>query len=96
MYIDKLDGRIDNEFFDRKAGEFRAQQCRIMRDIEAHQAANRSYIEEGIQLLELAQRRIVCSKISRRAKNGNCWILYFRTAAGRTGNWKPSTGNPLT
>ncbi len=26
-----------------------------MRDIEAHQSANRSYIEEGIRLLELAQ-----------------------------------------
>jgi site-specific DNA recombinase len=36
MYTDKLDGRIDNEFFDRKAAEFRAQQCALMRDIEAH------------------------------------------------------------
>ena len=24
MYLDKLDGRIDNDFFDRKAGEFRS------------------------------------------------------------------------
>ena len=54
MYTDKLDGRIDNDFFDRKAGEFRAEQCRAMRDIEAHQNANQSYIEEGVQLLELA------------------------------------------
>jgi hypothetical protein len=30
MYMDKLDGRIDNEFFDRKAGEFRSEQSRIM------------------------------------------------------------------
>ena len=56
MYMDKLDGRIDNEFFDRKAGEFRAHQCRIMRDTEAHQAANRNYIEGGIKLLELAHK----------------------------------------
>jgi len=56
MYMDKLDGRIDNKFFDRKAGEFRFEQCRIMRDIEAHQTANRSYIEDGIKLLELARR----------------------------------------
>jgi DNA invertase Pin-like site-specific DNA recombinase len=54
MYMDKLDGRITNEFFDAQATEFRAQQARVMRDIEAHQTANRSYIEEGIQLLELA------------------------------------------
>jgi hypothetical protein len=56
MYLDKLDGRIDNDFFDRKAGEFRSQQCRLMRDMEAHRAANRNYIEDGIKLLELAQR----------------------------------------
>ncbi len=51
MYMDKLDGRIDAEFFDRKVtsrGE------RIMRDIEAHRSADQSYIEEGIELLELA------------------------------------------
>ena len=56
MYMDKLDGRIDNDFFDGKAAEFRAEQCRLMRDVETHQNANRSYIEEGIKLLELAQR----------------------------------------
>ena len=54
MYMDKLDGRIDNEFFDRKAVEFRNEQSRLMRDIQAHQNANRSYIEEGVKLLELA------------------------------------------
>lgn len=56
MYMDKLDGRINNDFFDRKAGEFRAEQCRIMRDIDAHRVANQNYIEEGIRLLELAHR----------------------------------------
>jgi DNA invertase Pin-like site-specific DNA recombinase len=56
MYMDKVDGRIDNEFFDGKAAEFRSEQSRIMRDIEMHQVANRSYIEEGIKLLELAHK----------------------------------------
>jgi len=36
MYLDKLDGRIYNEFFDRKAGEFRAGQSRLLRDTQAH------------------------------------------------------------
>ena len=56
MYDDKLDGRIGNDFFDAKAAEMRAEQAAIMRDLEAHQTANRSYIEEGVQLLELAHR----------------------------------------
>jgi hypothetical protein len=56
MYEDKLDGRIANEFFDSKAAEMRAAQTAIMRDVGSHQTANRSYIEEGVQLLELAHR----------------------------------------
>lgn len=45
MYMDRLDRRpIDAEFFDRKAAEFRAEQCRLMRDLEIHHAANRDYL----------------------------------------------------
>lgn len=56
MYMDKLDGRIDTEFFDRQAAEWRTQQVRILRNVETHVSANQSYIEEGIKLLELARR----------------------------------------
>jgi hypothetical protein len=56
MYMDKLDGRIGNDFSDRKAAEFRSEQCRVMRDIDTHRTANQSYIEDGIRLLDLAQR----------------------------------------
>jgi hypothetical protein len=55
MFMGKLDGRIDNDFFDRKAAEFRAQQARIMGDIDSHQKANQTYIEGGIRRLNLAQ-----------------------------------------
>jgi len=54
MYLDKLDGRIDAAFFDRKAAEWRREQDAILRNIQAHQDADQSYIEDGIQLLELA------------------------------------------
>jgi len=56
MYMDKLDGRIDAEFFDRQSAEWRTEQVRILRNIETHVSANQSYIEEGIKLLELARR----------------------------------------
>jgi DNA invertase Pin-like site-specific DNA recombinase len=55
MYIDKLDGRIDAAYFDRMAAQWRDEQARCLRDIEWHQNANRSYLEEGIHLLELAR-----------------------------------------
>ena len=68
MYMDKLDGRIDNDFFDRKAAEFRSEQCRVMRDIETHQNANQSYIEDGIRLLDLARRADVLFESQRPAE----------------------------
>ncbi len=55
MYVDKLDGRIETEFFERKSAEWRADQDRCQRLIEQHKAANQTYLEEGIRLLELAQ-----------------------------------------
>jgi site-specific DNA recombinase len=56
MYVDKLDGRIEVAFFDRKASEWRSEQDRLLLSIEEHQAANQTYLEEGVRLLELAQR----------------------------------------
>jgi site-specific DNA recombinase len=56
MYVDKLDGRVDTVFFDRKAAEWRAEQGRLLRASEEHQTADQTYLEEGIRLLELGRR----------------------------------------
>ncbi len=56
MYIDKLDGRIDTDFFDRKAAEWRSEQQKCLELIRGHQDANQTYLNEGIRLLELAQK----------------------------------------
>jgi site-specific DNA recombinase len=50
----QVGGRIGNELFDARAAETRATQAAILRDLEAHQTANRGYIEDGVQLLKLA------------------------------------------
>ena len=55
MYVDKLDGRIDAEFFDRMSAEWRVDQDRCLREIERHTAADQSYLEEGVRVLELAR-----------------------------------------
>jgi site-specific DNA recombinase len=91
MYLDKLDGRIDAEFFDSKAAEWRAEQARIASDFRVHQNATEAHLEEGIRLLALARRAHQCSKINRRAKKGNFWISYFRTVNGGTENSKCNT-----
>ena len=55
MYVDKLDGKINAEYFDTKATEWRNEQNRISDTIQQHQTASQIYITEGIKLLELAQ-----------------------------------------
>jgi hypothetical protein len=55
MYIDKLDGKIGGDFFDRFAGEWRGEQQRLQREIDRHETAEQSYMDEGVQILELAR-----------------------------------------
>ena len=55
MYVDKLDGRVDAAFFDKMSAEWREEQNRCLREIERHQAADQSYMDEGVQILELAR-----------------------------------------
>jgi len=54
--VNKLDGRIDEAFHDRKAVEWRSERDRPLRAVEEHQAANRTYLDGGMQLLNLAGR----------------------------------------
>ncbi len=55
MYVDKLDGRVDAAFFERMSAEWRTEQERCQREIDRHQSAEQSYMNEGVQLLELAR-----------------------------------------
>jgi len=55
MYVDKLDGLVDAAFFERMSNQWREEQNRSLGEIERLQAADRSYMDEGVQLLELAR-----------------------------------------
>jgi DNA invertase Pin-like site-specific DNA recombinase len=55
MYVDKLDGLVDTAFFEKMSNQWREEQNRCQREIERHQNADESYLEEGVQLLELAR-----------------------------------------
>ena len=59
LYIDKLDGVISREFYDQKSTEWRLDQEKILKKIEQHQHANKSYLDEGVKLLELAQDAVI-------------------------------------
>ena len=55
MYVDKLDGLVDAVFLEEMSCLWRDEQNRCPREVERLQAADRSYMEEGVKLLELAQ-----------------------------------------
>jgi site-specific DNA recombinase len=54
MYLDRLDGRIDTAFFDRKASEWRNDQNRLMKEMQEHRESDKTYMFEGVKLLEIA------------------------------------------
>jgi hypothetical protein len=55
MYVDKLDGLVDTPFFERMSSQWREEQNRCLREIECHQTADKSYLDEGVALFELAR-----------------------------------------
>jgi site-specific DNA recombinase len=59
MYIDKLDGAISEDYFDRMSEAFRKEQRDTLHKIQQHQSADEAYLEEGVRLLELAQKAVL-------------------------------------
>ncbi|MCP4576035.1 MAG: hypothetical protein GY846_07105 [Deltaproteobacteria bacterium] len=59
MYEDKLDGIIDQDFYERKSAMWKKEQDDITRKIESHQGADGSYLDEGVKLLELMQKAVI-------------------------------------
>jgi hypothetical protein len=71
-YVDKLDGLVDTAFYDRMSNRWREEQNRCQREIERRQNADKSYLEEGVALLDLARTPKGCSPSRNRAKNAGC------------------------
>ena len=55
MYLDKLDGEVDEAFYRKHLKEWREDQKRLQRQIAAHQEADENYLEQGIRLIEIAR-----------------------------------------
>jgi len=56
MYLDKLEGRILQVFFDKKAAEWRGEQQALLRRIQEIQRAAPAPIDEAIDMLRLTSR----------------------------------------
>ena len=55
IYLDKLDGEIEEALYRRNVSQWRTEQNEIHDRIQHHQKADESYIEQGIRLLEIAR-----------------------------------------
>jgi site-specific DNA recombinase len=56
LYVDKLDGQIDDGFYRRMQTQWRDERDRCLRDIVRHHEADDSYIDQGIAILDLARK----------------------------------------
>lgn len=56
LYVDKLDGKVSEGFWLDKSRVWEAEQARLVSQIQAHQATNLPYYDDGLKILELASR----------------------------------------
>jgi site-specific DNA recombinase len=56
MYMDKLDGRVTQEFFDRNSANWRQEQDGLLRKIQEIQKATLAPIDQAVDLLRLTSR----------------------------------------
>ena len=94
MYVDKLDGLVDTAFFERMSNQWREEQNRCQREIERHQNADKSYMDEGVQLLELARnaQRLFAKQEPREKRR----LLELRAIELHLGGWRSGRHLPPT
>ena len=56
MYLDKLDGRITQEFFDKHAAEWRSEQEALLAKIQGVRRAAPAPVDQAIDMLQLTSR----------------------------------------
>ncbi len=96
MYVNKLDGLVDTAFYERMSNQWREEQNRCQREIERHQNADKSYLDEGVALLDLARNaQRLFAKLEPREKHR---LLNFvlSTALGRMAKSSLRSVNHLT
>ncbi|MBI3408098.1 MAG: recombinase family protein [Planctomycetes bacterium] len=55
-YLDKLDGKITEEFWAEKSSEWQTEQARLIAELTRHQESDSGYLDSGVHILELAEQ----------------------------------------
>ena len=56
MYLDKIDGRITQEFFDKQSATWREEQDRLLRKIQDVQNSTPAPVDQAVDMLRLTSR----------------------------------------
>ena len=75
---------MSDEFFDQKSTEWRQEQAAVRRNLEQHEQANQSYLQEGIAILELAN--LAAELFERQLASEKCRLLDFVLSNSPWGN----------
>ena len=95
MYLDKLDGVVTQDFYDKKSKEWREEQADIIRKIESHQGANESYLEEGVRILELSQRVVTLYDRQEMREKRRIVEIVFSNSIWKGGELHPNYRKPF-
>ena len=87
--------RVDAAFFEKMSNQWREEKNRCQHEIDRHQNADKSYMEEGVQLVELARNAQRLFERREPRQNAACSTSYYRTAYGRLAPCSRPSANRL-
>lgn len=95
MYVDKLDGKILDVYYEEKVQEWQEEQAQILKQIECHQKANVNYLNEGIRILELVNKAYFLYKQQNHFERGKLLNFILQNCTYIDGNITPTYRKPF-
>ena len=95
LYVDRLEGNVDGQFFQRKFEEWRNEQDGIRQRIERLEKADRSYQDEGARIFELSQKAAGLYVRQEMAEKRRLLQIVFSNSTWRDGTLAPEYRKPF-
>ncbi len=95
IYIDKLDEVVTTEFYQEKTNEWKNEQNDILININKHKDANTNYFEQGIRILELAQKAYFAYLEQNNTGKRNLLNILLSNCTLNDGNLYPTYRKPF-
>src|SRR5450631_2426002 len=95
MYLDRLDGKVEPTYYDRKHREWRREVEKIQTKMLKHSNADESYLDEGVQLLELVQHAVDTYKVLNLSDKGSFLKLVHSNSFWKDGVLKVEYRQPF-